>query len=165
MCIVDLPKLLAVVNSVSPDLAVAPSTDDHLIGENGAQRNDCFLTRCRLGLVYAASCHSIRVRVPKTDSSIFTACDELVRYARHEPGRVDRLCVVLTEEHLREILVPQPVQVAFLCCNKTLQAIRATRESMDCSEELSSVDNGRIVAVDSNGEDLAVTTTADERSW
>ena len=126
MCIVDLPKLLAVVNTVSSDLAVAPSTDDHLIGENGAQRNDCFLTRCRLGLVYAASCHSIRVRVPKTDSSIFTACDELVRYAWHEPGRVDGLGVILAKEHLREILVPQPVEVAFLCRNKTLQAVRAT---------------------------------------
>jgi hypothetical protein len=126
MGVVDLPQELAVVDSVGSDLAVGPATNNDLVSENGAEWVDTALTWSVLGGARDASRRDgVRVRVPESHSSILTASDEFVRDAWHEPNAEDGLRVVLAQKHLREVLVPQAIDVAFLRRDQALQTICA----------------------------------------
>ena len=117
--VVDLPEQLAVVNTVSSDLSVRPATQDDFICEDGTHRVHATLARCCLGrLGDTASCNRVGVRVPESDSAVLAASDELVRDSWHEPDVKDRLCVVLTQEHLREVLISESVQISLVCSHE-----------------------------------------------
>ena len=124
MGIVNLPQERTIVDSISPDFTIRPPTEDYFVSEDGAKWVNSSLSGCVLRGRSDASCgHCVRVGVPKSHRSILTAGDELIGDAWHEPDLEDGLRMVLAEKHLREVLVPQPVDVAFLRGNQTLQTV------------------------------------------
>lgn len=151
MSVVDLPEKLTIVSTVSSDSAVRPAAENHFVSEDCAERIGTPLAgRNLLSGSLTPSYDTVRVRVPKTDGAVFTAGDKLIRDTWHEPCVQNRLRVVLAQEHLREVLVPQPIQVALFRSNKTLKAIGARGQSVDCTEELGTLSDGGVFAVDSD---------------
>ena len=70
--------------------------------------------------------------------------------------------MILTKKHLREVLVSQTIQIAFLGCNETLQAIWTGRETMDRAVELSFCCNSGLSSVDCDLKYLTITTSGNE---
>ena len=163
--IVDLPELLAVVYSVCTDASVAPAADDDFVGEYRAKRVYATLSRRSLLLLCDTACSdSVRVGIPESHRTIFAASDEFVANTGHEPSREYRLSVVLAQEHLREVLVPKAVEVTFISGDQRLQTIRAGREAVNSTIELSFVTSSSRVSVETHAENLTVTTAAYEVS-
>ena len=166
MSIVNLPELLAVVDSICTDASVAPAADDDFVGEYRAKRVDATLSRRSLLLLRDTACSdSVRVGIPESHGAIFAASDEFVANAGHEPSREYRLCVVLAQEHLREVLVPKAVEVTFIGGDQRLQTIRTGREAVNCTIELCFVTGSSRITVEAYAENLTVTTAAYEVSW
>ena len=91
MSVIDLPQDLTVIDTVRPNLAIIPATNDHLICENGAKREDGGV----VATGRAASRHSVSVGVPQAHCAVFRACDELVGDTWHEPDAKDGLSMIL----------------------------------------------------------------------
>ena len=124
MGVVNLPKQRAVIDSIGPNFAVRPSTQDDFIGEDSAKRVDSALSGGVLRGRSDASCsHCVRVGIPKSHRSILTAGDELIGDAWHEPDLENGFRMVLAKEHLREVLIPQSVDIALLRRDQTLETI------------------------------------------
>ena len=70
--------------------------------------------------------------------------------------------MILAEKHLREVLVSQTIQIAFLSCNETLQAIWAGRETMDGAVELSFCCNSGLSTVYCDLKYLTIATSSNE---
>ena len=86
VCIVNLPELLAVIDTVRTDTSITPAADDDLVGEDGTQWVDTALAgRGLLVSCDAPGGDGVGVGVPEAHSSILTARNELVADAWHEP--------------------------------------------------------------------------------
>lgn len=62
MSVVDLPEKSTVVSTVSSDLSIRPTTNDHFVGIDGAKRVETASSWCILvSLGHTASCDRIRI--------------------------------------------------------------------------------------------------------
>ena len=165
MGVVDLPQLRAVVHPKGSDFAVTPSWDDNLIGVNCTKRhNTSNVLGSQVWWGSASSWYCVVVWVPKSDDSILRCGDELVRDSWHEPTASNWGSVTLTKEHLWEVWVSESINITFVCCNETLESVRAWAETMDGSKELSLVCNSSVLSICIKAENVSISTRADDTS-
>jgi hypothetical protein len=157
----NFPEQLAVIDSVSSDSAVSPSTDDNFVSEDctvGVNVTSTFHLS-GVGLSSASGDDRVIVGVPQPNWSIFTGSDKFVRDSGHEPGATNGLGVRFAKKHLSEISSSDTVDESLIGGSHQLSTIGRARESVHGAVVLG-FHNGRCVFMVSVKEDhLAVTTT------
>jgi len=133
VCIVNLPKHLAIVNSESSDSTIGPTWQNNFICKYRANR----VQRGWGSLGSGASCsYRVVVTVPQSDGAVFRAGDELVTDILHEPYTKNGSSVVLAEEHLAEIVASNPVDETAISAGEKLQTIRTYTQAVNAAVEL-----------------------------
>jgi len=70
--------------------------------------------------------------------------------------------MIFTQKHLRKIVVPHTVDVTFIGCHQTLQAVGTHTQTVDGPENLEFRNLACIFAVNSKNGYLAVSTSDDD---
>lgn len=137
VCIVNLPKLLAVINPISTNSSVTPSTEDDFIGENGTIGEDSTLSLSYGTWRSNASCnYCVVVRVPESHCTVFWWRYESVVCLLIEPNTQNRWSMVFAQQHLWKIIISNSVNVPPISCHKALQTIRTNTQPMNGSKDL-----------------------------
>lgn len=97
MSIVNLPKLLVVVDSKSSYFAICPSRKDDLISEDRAK----WINSRDIGLlVNTSGFNLVVIGIPKTNGPISRTSNKLVRHPLHVTDIDDCLSVVFSQKHI-----------------------------------------------------------------
>ena len=73
--------------------------------------------------------------------------------------------MVLTEQHLAEIVVLNSIEISFVGCYQALHAIWASSKSMDGSIELGLLCNFSVLSIQVKFDDEPITTTNNKLLW
>ena len=103
--IFNLPEQLTVIDSVSSNSSIRPSTDDDFVSENSTDWEHASWPSGFINLCNASSDNWVIVRVPYSDCAIFASGDELIRGSWNEPAPCYWQGVVFAKKHLAEIVV------------------------------------------------------------
>ena len=115
MSIVNLPQQLLIVDSVSSYLAIWPPREDNLISKYWAKRMDS----SSRGLGVDTSCLNwVVVGIPKSDGTIDWASDEFIWDFWHVTNINNRVGMVLSQEHLREVTYSNSIQETLIGCRQ-----------------------------------------------
>jgi len=155
MSIINLPKKLTVINTVSSDSTIRPTWNNDFISK------DCTIgeyTRL-VGSSVAASLHRVVIWVPQTNSTIFGASQEFIRNILHKEAIDNCFGVVFTKQHLGEVTHSNSINKTFVSGCNHLNSIRTCTKSMNTTINLGLKKSLTALLIDVEKYNLSITTT------
>ena len=91
MSIINLPKLLVIINSICSNFTIWPTWKNDFISE---KRTFWINTRYCCLLIHTSGFHWIIISIPKSDSTIIRTCDKSFRASIHVIDMTYCFCVI-----------------------------------------------------------------------